>query len=78
MKASEKFNLCYTTYYPHIHFGNNQRLKDEEDLHRKPSPFPCTETTATLLSPKRGSELVSILLRNFERGRVSISLSLSA
>ena len=44
---------------------------------KKPIPFPCTQTTATLLPPKRGSQLVSILHRNFERGSVSISLSLS-
>ena len=44
-----------------MHFGNNQMLKDEEDLQEtKTIPLPCTETTATLLPPKRGSELVSL------------------
>ena len=62
-----------------MHFGNNQMFKDKEDLQEaKTIPLPCTETTATLLPPKRGSELVLIKkLRKKQYEHLFLSFSLS-
>ena len=73
--ANEGFRITQSLLHqsPHIHFGNNQMLKDDEDLQEK-----TKNNSFALHSNHRHSpapqKLVSI--SNFERGSVSTSLSL--
>jgi hypothetical protein len=75
MKTSGKIQSLLHRY-PHIPFSNNLVLKDEEDLQDKEAKqflSHCTQSTATLSSPK-----TYIRARvHFAEGTSNLSLSLS-